>query len=103
MQDTSRTRKPFPFHIIVFFLPAVIVYTLFMVYPLIDSLRLSFYDQNGAAPVFVGLQNFQTLLFGELWAARFWHALGNNFVFFSVHMLVQNPLALLLATLLTAK
>lgn len=36
-------RKPFPVHILVFLAPATLVYTLFMVYPLIDSLRLSFF------------------------------------------------------------
>jgi raffinose/stachyose/melibiose transport system permease protein len=102
-QATPHRRKPFPFHIVVFLLPAVVIYTVFMAYPLLDSLRLSFFDQRGTEPVFVGLQNFNELLFGELWAPRFWNALRNNFVFFSIHMLVQNPLALLLATLLTAR
>jgi raffinose/stachyose/melibiose transport system permease protein len=75
-----------------------------MAYPMLDSLRLSFYDQNGPGqPVFVGLQNFQTLLGDPNWSQSFWNALINNFVFFSIHMLVQNPIALLLATLLTAK
>ncbi len=100
----SRSRKPFPTHIIVFLLPAFIIYTLFMVYPLFDSLRLSFYDQSvQGPPVFVGLQNFQTLFGDPQWSGHFWNALANNFVFFSIHMLVQNPLALLLATLLTVK
>ena len=97
-------RKPFPTHIFVFLLPAVIIYTLFMVYPLFDSLRLSFFDQSvQGPPIFVGLQNFQTLLGDPQWSQHFWNALGNNFVFFSIHMFVQNPLALLLATLLTVK
>ncbi len=97
-------QRPFPTHIIVFLLPAVIVYTLFMVYPLFDSLRLSFFDQSvQGPPVFVGFQNFQTLLGDPQWSDHFWNALGNNVVFFAVHMLVQNPLALFLATLLTVK
>ncbi|MHB8625271.1 MAG: carbohydrate ABC transporter permease [Aggregatilineales bacterium] len=97
-------RKPFPVHILVFLLPAAVVYTLFMVYPLLDSLRLSLFDQSvQGPPVFVGLQNFQTLFGDPFWSGHFWNALGNNFVFFSIHMLVQNPIALLLATLLTAK
>ncbi len=102
MQRTLR-RRPFPIHILVFLAPAAIVYTLFMAFPLLDSLRLSFYDQSKADPVFVGLRNFQTLLVGDIWAARFWNALKNNFVFFSIHMLAQNPIALLLAALLTTR
>ncbi len=106
MQQIKRPAEPrraFPTHIIVFLLPAVVIYTLFMAAPLLDSLRMSLYNQNGPTPVFVGLQNFQTLLTSELWAPRFWNALRNNFVFFSIHMLVQNPLALLLAVLVTSK
>src|SRR5579859_1513270 len=97
-------RKPFPVHILVFLLPGAVIYTLFMAYPMLDSLRLSLFDQNGPGqPVFVGLTNFQTLLGDPDWSRPFWNALLNNFVFFSIHMLVQNPIALLLATLLTAK
>jgi len=42
MENTKR-RKPFPFYIVVFLAPAVIIYTIFMIYPLLNSLRLSFY------------------------------------------------------------
>jgi raffinose/stachyose/melibiose transport system permease protein len=103
MQINRPTRKPFPVHILVFLLPAVVVYTLFMALPLLDSIRLSFYDQSGEVLKFVGLNNFQNLLFGELWSPRFWNALRNNFIFFSIHLFVQNPLALGLAALLTSK
>ena len=41
---TSRSRKPFPWHIVAFLAPATLIYTLFMIYPLIDSLRLSLYN-----------------------------------------------------------
>ncbi len=102
MQATPRKR--FPTHIIVFLLPAFIVYTVFMVYPLFDSLRLSFYNQSASGtPVFVGLANFQTLFTDPNWSGHFWNALGNNVVFFIIHMAVQNPLALLLASFLTVK
>ena len=36
-----------------------------------------------------------------LWSEPFWNALKNNFTFFLVHMLVQNPIGLLLAALLS--
>jgi raffinose/stachyose/melibiose transport system permease protein len=102
--QTTKHRRPFPYHILVFLLPALLIYTIFMALPLIDSLRLSLYQQFGdGSTAFVGLKNFQDLLFGDLWPARFFNALRNNFVFFSIHMLVQNPLALLLAALLTSK
>jgi raffinose/stachyose/melibiose transport system permease protein len=99
------SRKPFPIHIIVFLAPAVIIYTLFMIFPLVDSLRLSLYTQPevGGAEVFVGLQNYQRLFTDPFWQPRVTGALANTFKFFAFHMLVQNPLALLLATLLSSR
>lgn len=100
----SGRRKPFPWHIVVFLAPAFTLYTLFMIYPLVDSLRLGLYapDETGQE-IFVGLQNYQQLLTNDLYAPRLWGALGNNFLFFLVHMLVQNPLGLLLAALLSSR
>ena len=102
MRRSARGRRPFPTHVLVFLAPALVIYTIFMVYPLVDSLRLSFYSQDAAgAETFAGVQNYVRLLSDPLWAPRFWGALKNNLVFFAVHMLVQNPLALLLAALLS--
>ncbi|HEU4324124.1 MAG TPA: sugar ABC transporter permease [Roseiflexaceae bacterium] len=101
MQHTLRRSRPFPTHVLVFLAPALLVYTVFMVYPLVDSLRLSFYAGDGRSEVFVGTQNYARLLGDELLAPRFWGALKNNLLFFAIHMLVQNPLALLLAALLS--
>lgn len=70
-----------------------------MVYPLLDSLRLSLYDNSGS---YIGLENFRTLFGVDIFSDRFWNALKNNFVFFGFHCLVQNPVGLLLAALLTA-
>ncbi len=96
-----KARKPFPTHIVVFLAPAVIIYTLFMIYPLLDSLRLSFFsNENGQ---FIGFQNYATLFSVELWSDRFWSALRNNLVFFAIHMMVQNPVGLLLAALLARR
>ncbi len=103
MQATARLsrRRPFRTHILVFLMPAVIVYTLFMVIPLLDSLRLSFFTttQNNRE-VFNGVQNYVTLFTDPLWASAFQNALGNNVKFFLIHMVVQNSIGLLLASLL---
>ena len=97
--------KRFPTHIVVFLAPAVIVYTLFMVYPLLNSLRLSFYapaeQAEGAQEIFVGIQNYITLLTDELLSTQFWGALRHNFIFFAIHMVVQNTIGLVLAALLS--
>lgn len=102
MRAASKLRA-FPTHIVVFLAPAVIVYTLFMTYPLMDSLRLSFFaTAPDTKEYFVGLRNYILLFTDSNYAPRFVGALRNNFVFFSVHMLVQNPIGLLLAALLAS-
>lgn len=99
-----RSHKAFPTHIVVFLAPAVLIYTIFMIWPLIDSLRLSLFAATGPqAGRFIGVQNYVTLLTDPQWAPRFWGALRNNLLFFAIHMLVQNPIGLLLAVLLNAK
>ncbi len=97
-------RRPFPWHVVVFLAPAVAIYSLFMIYPLIDSLILSLQNKNpDGAAVFVGLQNYQTLFSSENWSKPFWNAFWNNIEFFLYHMLIQNPVGLLLAVLLASR
>lgn len=88
-------------HIIVFLAPAVLVYTAIMIVPLFNTLRLALFTEVDQARVFVGLENFRTLFGDPRWSESFWNALGNNFWFFFIHMLVQNPIGILLAALLS--
>ena len=88
-------------HILVFLTPAVLVYTAVMMFPLFNTLRLALYTRIDQERVFVGLDNFRTLFFDPIWADQFWNALGNNFWFFVIHMLVQNPIGIALAALLS--
>lgn len=82
-------------------LPALLIYIVFMAYPLLDSVRLSMYTGNAANREFVGLQNFVTLFTDEFYKGQYKNALGNTVVFFIIHMLVQNVLGMLFAVLLT--
>ncbi len=95
------TRPRFRWHIVVFLAPAVLVYSAVMIFPLFNTLRLALYTEIDQNRVFVGLQNFQTLFFDPIWSEQFWNALGNNFWFFLIHMLVQNPIGIALAALLS--
>lgn len=100
---TPRLRH-FPTHIVVFILPAAALYTALMVYPLFDSLQTSLHSaQEGGGALFVGVHNYVRLVTDSIYAPRFWGALQHNLTFFAIHMLVQNPVALLLAALLSAR
>jgi raffinose/stachyose/melibiose transport system permease protein len=100
--DTSVGRRRWPVHIVVFLAPAFLVYTLFSVYPLIDTIRLSLYaaDETGRQH-FIGLGNFITLLSDPNWSKPFWNAFRNNLIFFAIHMVVQTSIGLALAALLS--
>ena len=93
-------------HILAFLAPALLVYTALMIVPLADTLRLSLFRGAGgvgagSAPVFVGLDNFAVLLTDARWSERFWAALRNNVLFFAFHLLVQNPIGIALAAMLS--
>ena len=88
-------------HIAVFLAPAVLIYSAIMIWPLFNTLRLALYATDEAGHHFVGLQNFRTLFGDPRWGPAFWNGLGNNFWFFLVHILVQNPIGVALAAILS--
>ena len=102
MKQAAQSIKPWQLG--VFLAPAVLVYSLFSALPLLDTLRLGFLQAGDTGPShFVGLDNFKTILLDPGWSEAFWNAMWNNTRFFIIHMLVQNPIGLLLATLFSLK
>ncbi|WP_295807808.1 carbohydrate ABC transporter permease [uncultured Nitratireductor sp.] len=95
-------KKPFRWHIAVFLAPAVLIYTAIMIIPLFSTLQLAMFSDVNNSQVFVGLKNFRTLFDDPRWSEQFWNALKNNTWFFIIHMLVQNPIGILLAALLSS-
>jgi raffinose/stachyose/melibiose transport system permease protein len=82
--------------------PAVAIYTLFSIYPLLATISLSTYSTGPTGDhIFVGLANFITLLTDSVWSKPFWNAFFNNLLLFLVHMVVQNPIGIALAGLLS--
>jgi raffinose/stachyose/melibiose transport system permease protein len=67
--------------------PAIAIYTLFSIYPLIATMGLSTYTSDSAGGYdFVGRANFVMLLTDSFWSKPFWNAAKNNLIFFCVHM-----------------
>ncbi len=89
--------------LMLFFLgPAVAIYTAIAIYPLIATMELATYRTTPSGDsYFVGMSNFATLLSDAVWSKPFWNAAWNNLKFFLVHMLVQNPIGIALAGLLS--
>jgi raffinose/stachyose/melibiose transport system permease protein len=89
---------------ILYILPALIIYIIFMAYPLLDSLRLSLYTGNSpSSRVFIGFQNFKKLFFDETLSTRYKGAFGHTIIFFLINMVFQNSIGILFAVILTNK
>lgn len=85
----------------VFVGPALLLYTVFIIYPLLSALQYSLFEWQGTRQVgFAGLGNFIDLFtrypFNEQLVRAFWH----NVVFFVGTMAIQNTLGLTFAVLL---
>lgn len=102
MAEAAAQKRHIRWHIVVFLAPAVLVYTAIMILPLIATLQQSFYHAKDGVLTFVGFGNFRTLFGDPRWSADFWNALANNTWFFVIHMLVQNPIGILLAAILSS-
>ncbi len=86
----------------IFLAPAVIIYSVFSIYPLFATIFNSLYlRQLDGSHSFNGFGNFHTLLTDTTWSVPFWNAFRNNCYFFLIHMCVQNPIGLVLAALLS--
>jgi len=94
-------RRPIRWHIAVFLAPAALIYTVIMIIPLLATLQQSTMTGDLAHRSFIGLGNFVTLFTDPRWSASFWNALRNNVYFFVINMVVQNPIGILLAALLS--
>ena len=87
-----------------FLLPAVLVYTVILLLPILDSLRLSFYTGGGLAPAeFTGFANYIAIFKESAFRERVLGAFGNNLLFFVMVTLAQNVLGLLVAWAVTRK
>jgi raffinose/stachyose/melibiose transport system permease protein len=83
---------------VLFLVPALVFLAVFIVWPVLLSIQLSFYDWNGIAPVrtFVSADNWKKLAADSV----FWRALGNNLIVVALSIGIQLPVAMALAVLL---
>ena len=81
-----------------FLLPALILYAVFVLLPVLQAMQYSLYKWNGLAPLtdFVGLQNYATA-FGS---KTFMTSVGNNLLIVVLSLAIQIPFSLALAVLL---
>ena len=93
--------RDFPWHIVVFLAPAVIIYTLVMILPLAETLRLSFFNRTPGGPeFFVGCRTSSSCSSTSAGRAVLERAL-EQLLLLLIHMLVQNPIGVALAAMLS--
>jgi raffinose/stachyose/melibiose transport system permease protein len=85
--------------VIGFLLPALLLYGIFVLYPITQSIRYSGYDWNGLEPLteWVGLDNFREAFADPL----FIEAIQHNFIIIGLSLALQIPFAISLAVLLS--
>ncbi|MBO1750807.1 sugar ABC transporter permease [Actinotalea sp. BY-33] len=93
---SSQVRKRL--EIFFFVAPALVLFALFVVVPVIQAGRYSVYRWNGLGPIdnFVGLQNYADALRDQVFTG----AVMNNLTIIVLSILIQLPLGLLIALLL---
>jgi len=86
---------------VLFLLPAIILFLVFVVWPIVQSAHYSVYSWDGLGKPenFIGFDNYARLLKDPV----FWKALGNNFFVLIWSLVTQIPLGILLAILLTGR
>lgn len=96
-------KRRWNFHLVavLFVLPAILLYTVLLINPVIQSVRMSFFSWNGIAQsplVFAGLDNYKELL----QSGEFWRALANVGKFLAVGFLLQMPVSFILSLIITS-
>jgi multiple sugar transport system permease protein len=79
-----------------FMLPALLLFLVYVIYPITQSIAYSFYEWDGIGPkIFIGIQNYIDLYYDP----QFWTALWNNILWLVFYMLAV-PLGLGIALFL---
>lgn len=86
------TRKNAPY---LFLTPMIILFAVFMIYPVIKSLILSFQDFTDGQYIFCGVQNYVTMFKDPI----FWKSLKNTFIYLAVQVPVMVVLSLVLGVM----
>ncbi len=96
MQATGKTKLAITLGL----LPALLLYIVFAIYPIIQSFYYSFMEWDGFSDMsYVGLANFKELFQDSL----FWNSVKNNIYVVLASVLGQVPIALFIALLLNRK
>ena len=98
----SRSRRPARLATIgLFVVPALALYLVFVLFPIVQAAYYSLFKWNGLQPLtdFVGLRNYSTALGSDTFA----RSVGNNLLIIVLSLTLQIPFSLFLAVLLNRR
>jgi raffinose/stachyose/melibiose transport system permease protein len=87
--------------IALFVLPALVLYVVFVILPVLQAMQYSLFKWNGLEPLtdFVGLQNYVTAVTNKVFTT----SVGNNLLILVLSLLIQIPFSLAIAVLLNRR
>jgi ABC-type sugar transport system permease subunit len=96
----SKNRRKKLIYCYLFILPQLVLFLAFTIYPIIMSYVYSFFNWSGygALSDFIGFDNYLETILDPF----FWNAFKNSFIFMFFVVLIQVPLALLIAIILNS-
>lgn len=114
MSGSATTRPPTPpppswhsaamrrFSSLPFLLPALLVYAVFALYPMVDGLWLSFFDWDGVSQDrnWVGLENYVQIFTQD---PVFWRAVQNSVIWVTLSLIIPTTIGLAFAVALDQK
>ena len=95
------TRRSKWLTIALFLVPALALYVVFVLVPIVQAAHYSLYKWNGLPPLtdFVGLRNYEVALSSDVFRA----AIGNNVLVIVLSLAIQIPFSLALAVMLNRR
>jgi len=86
--------------IVIFLLPALILFAVFFIYPIMNVVYMSFFNWNGISDAtFAGFKNYIRIFSDKV----FLRSIKNNIVWALAASCIQVPMALLMALILSRK
>ncbi|MEA2015784.1 MAG: sugar ABC transporter permease [Actinomycetota bacterium] len=102
MAETYRKKKNY--FILLFLAGGFVVYTVFLVVPILHAMFFSLFGGPGIVPKeFVGFQNYIQLFTRDIYSERFFNAFKNTVIFFLIVTFFQNVIGFFIAIMVTRK